>query len=95
MLRVLAIVVFLIVPAIGNAHRAVSMGAENTVIAQSACSQRMGPYQTQYAAERAAQMYRSQGFQTSGVWGEGGLYSSSSNRRYFFNVFYPCGALSW
>jgi hypothetical protein len=28
------------------------------------------------------------GYRTSGVWGEGGVVSSWSNRRYYFNVFY-------
>ena len=31
-----------------------------------------------------------QGYQTSGVWGSDGIYSSSSNRKYWFNVFYQC-----
>jgi len=55
-----------------------------------ACSYRMGPYLTQYAAEAAAQQVRDLGYAASGVWGEGGVISQSSNRRYFFNVFYEC-----
>jgi hypothetical protein len=50
----------------------------------------MGPYLTQYAAEAAAQQVRDLGYAASGVWGEGGVISQSSNRRYFFNVFYEC-----
>ena len=55
-----------------------------------ACSQRMGPYGSIYAAQTAAQFARAYGYQTSGVWGQGGIYSNWSNRRYFFNVFFPC-----
>src|SRR5260370_1333159 len=55
-----------------------------------ACSYRMGPFVTQDAAQAAAQQARYLGFEASGVWGQGGLYSDWSNRRYFFNVFYEC-----
>ena len=55
-----------------------------------ACSYRMGPFLTQDAAQAAAQQARYLGFEASGVWGQGGLYSDWSNRRYFFNVFYDC-----
>ena len=55
-----------------------------------ACSYRMGPFLTQYAAEAAAQQARDLGYVASGVWGEGGVISQWSNRRYFFNVFYEC-----
>jgi hypothetical protein len=54
------------------------------------CRQRMGPYFTQYAAEVAAQQARYAGYEASGVWGEGGIVSQWSNRRYFFNVFFDC-----
>jgi hypothetical protein len=54
------------------------------------CSYRMGPYSTQDAAQTAAQQARYLGLETSGVWGQGGLYSDWSNRRYFLNVFYDC-----
>jgi hypothetical protein len=50
----------------------------------------MGPFLTQDAAQAAAQQARYLGFEASGVWGQGGLYSDWSNRRYFFNVFYEC-----
>jgi hypothetical protein len=53
-----------------------------------ACSYRMGPFLSQDAAQAAAQQARYLGFEASGVWGQGGLYSDWSNRRYFFNVFY-------
>ena len=56
----------------------------------AACSQRMGPFGSIYAAESAAQYARAAGYETSGVWGQGGIISEWSNRRYFFNVFYPC-----
>ena len=55
-----------------------------------ACSYRMGPFLNQDAAQTAAQQARYLGFEASGVWGQGGLYSDWSNRRYFFNVFYEC-----
>ena len=45
-----------------------------------ACSQRMGPYGSIYAAQTAAQFARAYGYQTSGVWGQGGIYSNWSNR---------------
>lgn len=54
------------------------------------CSRRMGPYVSYDAAFRDAQQARARGLQTSGVWGEGGVVSQWSNRRYFFNLFYPC-----
>lgn len=54
------------------------------------CSRRMGPFFSQSEAERAAQYYRSQGYVISGVWGEGGVVSNWSNRRYYFNIFWSC-----
>lgn len=54
------------------------------------CQQTVGPYWSQYEAETAAQQAQMQGYQTSGVWGSDGIYSSSSNRKYWFNVFYEC-----
>jgi len=54
------------------------------------CQRRMGPYYSIEQAETDAERARYAGYQTSGVWGEGGVISQSSNRRYFFNVFGPC-----
>ena len=54
------------------------------------CQLRMGPYTSQYAAELGAQQARSIGYDTSGVWGEGGSISQFSNRQYFFNVLFAC-----
>jgi hypothetical protein len=54
------------------------------------CNRRMGPFMSEYEAGRVAQSYRSRGYGVSGVWGEGGVVSNWSNRRYFFNVFWPC-----
>jgi hypothetical protein len=54
------------------------------------CQMRMGPYTSQYAAELASQQARNIGYDTSGVWGEGGIISQISNRRYFFNVLFGC-----
>jgi hypothetical protein len=50
----------------------------------------MGPYLNQFSAETAAEQARNAGYEASGVWGEGGVVSQWSNRRYFFNVFYDC-----
>ncbi|MGR8929953.1 MAG: hypothetical protein ACU836_04870 [Gammaproteobacteria bacterium] len=69
---------------------AVSHAAEKIVLAQGQCAQKMGPYLSQSDALTAAQLFREQGYQTTGVWGEGGVISQWSNRRYYFNVFYPC-----
>jgi hypothetical protein len=54
------------------------------------CELRMGPYVSQSAADVAVQQAKSIGYDTSGVWGEGGVVSQISNRRYFFNVFFAC-----
>jgi hypothetical protein len=54
------------------------------------CQWRLGPFNSNYSAEAAAQKARSMGYDTSGIWGEGGIISDWSNRRYFFNVFFPC-----
>ena len=40
-----------------------------------ACSYRMGPFLTNDAAQAAAQQARYLGFEATGVWGQGGLYS--------------------
>lgn len=52
------------------------------------CARRAGPFASQGEAEHVAQQARMAGYRTSGVWGEGGVVSSWSNRRYYFNVFY-------
>lgn len=54
------------------------------------CELRMGPYTSQSAADVAVQQAKSIGYDTSGVWGEGGIVLQISNRRYFFNVFFAC-----
>ena len=54
------------------------------------CELRMGPYTSQSAADVAVQQAKSVGYDTSSVWGEGGVVSQISNRRYFFNVFFSC-----
>jgi hypothetical protein len=43
-----------------------------------------------WAAEAAAQKARAMGYDASGIWGEGGIISDWSDRRYFFNAFFPC-----
>lgn len=52
------------------------------------CARRAGPFASQGEAESVAQQARMAGYRTSGVWGEDGVVSSSSNRRYYFTVFY-------
>ena len=54
------------------------------------CELKMGPYASPSAADLAVQQAKSIGYNTSGVWGEGGLVSQAANQRYFFNVFYRC-----
>lgn len=64
--------------------------ADDQVQLAQMCSQRMGPFTSQHAAQSQQQAYQAKGYSTSGVWGEGGVVSSWANRRYFFNLFYPC-----
>ena len=52
------------------------------------CARRAGPFASEGEAERVAQQARMAGYRTSHVWGEGGVVSSSSNRRYYFTVYY-------
>ena len=54
------------------------------------CELKMGPYASPSAADLAVQQAKSIGYNTSGVWGEGGVVSQAANQRYFFNVFYRC-----
>jgi hypothetical protein len=54
------------------------------------CELKLGPYASQSAADLAVQQAKSIGFNTSGVWGEGGVVSQPASQRYFFNVFYRC-----
>ncbi|HEY6993748.1 MAG TPA: hypothetical protein VH397_08560 [Xanthobacteraceae bacterium] len=54
------------------------------------CQLQMGPYTSQSAADLAVRQAKSIGYNTSGVWGEGGIVSQISNRRYFFNVLFAC-----
>ena len=90
MKRTLAVAILLVLPLLGHALPKFVEASKQMQLAQAQCSKRMGPYQSQYAAEREAQRFRSRGYDTSGIWGEGGVVSQWSNRRYFFNLFYPC-----
>ena len=54
------------------------------------CELKMGPYGSPSAADLAVQQAKSIGYNTSGVWGEGGVVSQAANQRYFSNVFYRC-----
>ena len=59
-------------------------------LSAATCSRTMGPYELMSQAQRIAREFRNAGYQTSGVWGQGGIISSWSNRRYYFNVFFLC-----
>jgi len=54
------------------------------------CELKMGPYGSQSAADLAVRQAKSIGFNTSGIWGEGGVVSQAASQRYFFNVLYRC-----
>lgn len=54
------------------------------------CWRRIGPFGTQHAAERARRVMQSRGFNTSAVYGQGGLYSGWQNRQFYFKIFFPC-----
>jgi hypothetical protein len=64
--------------------------ASTEIANANTCSQTMGPYWSQYEAEWVAQQARSQGYETSNIWHSDGVYSDSSNTKYYFNVFYAC-----
>ncbi len=89
MRRISIVVVLLALSFFGYIVPSIVKATEHVQLA-SQCNKRMGPYLTQHEAENAAQSFRNRGFETSGVWGEGGVVSHWSNRRYFFNLFYPC-----
>ena len=59
-------------------------------LAQGQCRHLMGPYNNQSTAYYYLQQARYAGYQTSDVWGQGGVVSNWSNRQYFFYVYYPC-----
>lgn len=54
------------------------------------CTQAVGPFQSQYAAYQMLQEAQARGYRTGPVYGQGGLYSNYSNRRWFFTVYYAC-----
>jgi hypothetical protein len=54
------------------------------------CRQLMGGYPTIYAAQMASQQAQNAGYNTSDVWGQGGVISGWQNRRWYFYVFYAC-----
>lgn len=86
MKRTLIIAILLVPSLLGYILPHLVNASEQIQLAQAQCAKRMGPYQSQQAAERDAQTYRNRGYNTSNVWGEGGVVSQWSNRRYFFNV---------
>ena len=50
----------------------------------------MGPFNTQNQAYHMVRQAQARGYATGPVYGEGGLYSNYSNRRWFFRVYYTC-----
>jgi hypothetical protein len=54
------------------------------------CWRRVGPFQTQNQAYQMQRDAQNRGYATGPVFGEGGLYSNYSNRRWFFTVYYTC-----
>jgi len=61
------------------------------IVPVGVCWKRYGPFVTQYTAWKYVNAFRARGYQTSGVWGEGGSIAYSSRMRgYYFRVFYRC-----
>ena len=89
MKRLVMIATLCALPLFGDAVSNTALAGESYVLANM-CTQRMGPFTSQSAAQVQQQAYQAQGYNTSGIWGEGGVVSSWANRRYFFNVFYSC-----
>ena len=89
MTRLIMIATLCALPLFGDAVSNPALASEGYVLAKM-CTQRMGPFTSQYAAQVQQQAYQTQGYNTSGIWGEGGVVSSWTNRRYYFNVFYSC-----
>ncbi len=54
------------------------------------CSQAVGPFYTQNQAYRGLREARARGYATGPVYGQGGIYSNYSNRRWYFTVYYAC-----
>jgi hypothetical protein len=75
---------------IANQAKAPSISNPDLILAGT-CWRRFGPYATQSTAWRYVRLARSKGYQTSGVWGEGGSIAYSyRSRGYYFKVFYRC-----
>ena len=64
--------------------------AANSPSQAATCNQAVGPFQSQYQAYRVLQQAQARGYETGPVYGQGGLYSDYSNRRWFFTVYYAC-----
>ena len=60
------------------------------LIKAGTCWSKRGPFQTQNQAYYAVQQAQARGYGTGPVFGEGGLYSNYSNRRWFFALYYDC-----
>lgn len=63
---------------------------QQLLLARRQCRYQAGPFNSYGQAQYWQRTARNYGYGTSGIWGSGGLYSRSTNRRYFFNVFYRC-----
>lgn len=89
MKRLLVVAAVCALPLFGGVGAQPVQAGGNLLLAAN-CSQRVGPFTSQYAAQVRQQALQAQGYSTSGIWGQGGVVSGSTNRRYFFNVFYAC-----
>lgn len=57
-------------------------------LAKDECRETLGPFATMRRAYEVRDYYRDLGYETSDVWGEGGIYYGT--REYYVNVWYPC-----
>ncbi|MEQ9642393.1 MAG: hypothetical protein RIM84_20365 [Alphaproteobacteria bacterium] len=60
------------------------------VVQVGSCSQAVGPFNTQNQAFRVLREARARGYATGPVYGQGGVVSRYSNRRWYFTVYYAC-----
>ena len=60
------------------------------LIQARSCSRKIGPFMTQYRAIQTMRQTQARGYTTGPVYGEGGLLSNYSNRRWYFTVYFAC-----
>ena len=80
MKRLIMIATLCALPLFGAAVPNPALAGDRLMLA-GMCTQRMGPFTSQYAAQVQQQAYQAEGYNTSGIWGEGGVVSSWTNRR--------------